>query len=266
MKVVSNLYIYPIKSLGGIEVKEANVTSRGLEFDRRWMLVDERNEFLTQRTFPKMSLLRTAIRGNELVVYVLGDEGDSISTALRPASGNEITVTVWDDVCMAWQLNAELDQWFSRKLDRSVKLVYMPEHSLRQVDQRYATSEEDVTSFSDAYPILIIGQRSLDDLNQRLEQPVPMQRFRPNIVFSGGEPYEEDVMKRFTINGLEFFGVKPCARCVMTTVDQDRGIAGKEPLATLSQYRTVDHKVMFGMNVIAGGAGIIRVADPILIP
>jgi uncharacterized protein YcbX len=264
MKLVTNLYIYPIKSLGGIEINVANVTSRGLEFDRRWMLVDEHNQFLTQRNFLRLAQLRTSIQDKDLVVHDLSDPGQSVRFPLVPSTGKNIRVTVWDDDCDAWDVDGSVNVWFSRILDRNVKLVYMPDESIRPVDPRYAR-QDDITSFSDAYPILLIGQSSLDDLNQRLETPVPMERFRPNIVFNGGAPYAEDDMHRFSINGIDFHGVKLCARCVMTTIDQDKAVAGKEPLRTLSQYRTINNKVMFGQNVLVGGAGVIKVGDSLLV-
>lgn len=263
MKLVANLYIYPIKSLGGIEINVANVTSRGLEFDRRWMLVDEHNQFLTQRNFPRLAQLRTSIQDKDLLVHDLADPGNSVRFPLVPSNGKTIRVTVWDDVCDAWDVDGSVNVWFSSRLGRNVKLVFMPDESIRPVDPRYA-KQEDITSFSDAYPILLIGQASLDDLNARLETPVPMERFRPNIVFSGGAPYEEDGMHRFSINGIDFHGVKLCARCVMTTIDQDKATTGKEPLRTLSQYRTINNMVMFGQNVLVGGAGSISVGDLIL--
>lgn len=242
----------------------ANVTSRGLEFDRRWMLVDEHNQFLTQRNFPRLAQLRTSIQDKDLVVHDLSDPGQSVRFPLVPSTGKNTRVTVWDDDCDAWDVDGSVNVWFSRILDRNVKLVYMPDESIRPVDPRYA-KQDDITSFSDAYPILLIGQSSLDDLNVRLETPVPMERFRPNIVFSGGAPYAEDDMHRFSINGIDFHGVKLCARCVMTTIDQDKAVAGKEPLRTLSQYRTINNKVMFGQNVLVGRAGVIKVGDSLLV-
>ena len=264
MKLVTNLYIYPIKSLGGIEINVANVTSRGLEFDRRWMLVDEHNQFLTQRNFPRLAQLRTSIQDKDLLVQDLADPSQSVRFPLIPSNGETIRVTVWDDVCDAWDVDGSVNVWFSRILERNVKLVFMPEDSIRPVDPQYA-KQGDITSFSDAYPILLIGQSSLDDLNARLETPVPMARFRPNIVFSGGVPYAEDDMHRFSINGIDFHGVKLCARCVMTTIDQDKAVAGKEPLRTLSQYRTINNKVMFGQNVLVEGFGVIKVGDSLLV-
>ncbi len=138
----------------------------------------------------------------------------------------------------------------------------MPDSTERKVDPKYAL-QDDITNFSDGYPILIIGQASLDDLNSRLADPLPINRFRPNIVFTGGTPYEEDGMEHFKINDLDFYGVKPSARCVVTTMNQETGIAGKEPLKTLATYRSKNNKVYFGQNVLMKGKGKINVGDPI---
>ncbi len=262
MLQISNLYIYPIKSLGGIEVQNVELTDRGLALDRRWMLVDEHNQFLTQRSFPQMALLKTAFKENKLIVFEKDNEEDALTLDLEPVNGNNILVDVWDDHCEAQQVSTTADVWFSDKLRRNVKLVYMPDTSRRKVDEKYAL-HDDITSFSDGYPVLLIGQASLDDLNYRLDQPVPMNRFRPNIVFTGGLPYQEDEMKHFKINDLDFYGVKPCGRCVMTTINQDTGAAGKEPLKTLSMYRTANNKVNFGQNILHTGFGRINVGDEI---
>jgi uncharacterized protein YcbX len=136
----------------------------------------------------------------------------------------------------------------------------MPDQTHRVTDQRY-TSEDSITSFSDAYPFLLVGQSSLDDLNSKLMETLPMNRFRPNIVFTGGGPYEEDTMHTFTIGNITFYGVKLCARCVMTTIDQENGRSGKEPLKTLARYRLKNKKIMFGQNLAHEGLGEIRIGD-----
>jgi uncharacterized protein YcbX len=141
-------------------------------------------------------------------------------------------------------------------------LVVMPESSHRKMDPRYAVQGESV-SFADGMPYVMIGQASLDELNQRLEVPISMDRFRPNLVFSGGEAYAEDQFKQLQIGEVEFQVVKPCARCVLITVNQQTGEKGKEPLATLATYRTVNNKVYFGQNAVALAPGIVRVGDPI---
>lgn len=245
-------------------MQKAMLTDRGLEHDRRWLLVDDNNQFLTQRNFPGMALLKTAIKENKLIVFVNNSELDSLTLDLLPSLGERIKVDIWDDNCEAHHIDKKADVWFSHKLNRKVKLVYMPDSSRRNVDEKYAL-HNDITSFSDGYPILIIGQSSLDDLNSRLDKPVPMNRFRPNIVFTGGLPYQEDDMKHFKIKDLNFYGVKPCGRCVMTTIDQETAIAGKEPLKTLSGYRSANNKVNFGQNVLHTGIGSIQVGDEMAI-
>lgn len=260
MLSISHLFVYPIKSLGGIELTEARLTDRGIEHDRRWMLVDENNRFLTQREFPLMALLRTAILVNELTVYEKGNEADTIRVNLYPTETATLRVQVWDDVVEAIVMEDEINQWFSAKLNRVCKLVYMPDASQRKVDADYALNNE-LTGFSDAFPVLMIGQASLDDLNSRLTTAVPMNRFRPNIVFTGGTAFAEDTMQHFRINGIDLYAVKPCARCVVTTTDQETGIIAKEPLKTLSSYRTGNNKVYFGQNILYKQEGIIRVGD-----
>lgn len=260
--VITALYVYPIKSLAGIQVNEAFVGERGLQYDRRWMLIDENNRFMTQREFPQMALLSTAITAEGLVVEARHSGVAPLMIPLSQASGERITVTIWDDTCVALLVSAAADTWFSEVLGKDLRLVYMPDDSIRKVDTDYARNNE-ITGFSDGYPILMIGESSLADLNRRLDVPVPMNRFRPNIVFSGGDPYQEDMMSRFYINGIQLLGVKPCARCVMTTTDQSTGLRGVEPLKTLASYRSKGNKVLFGQNVLPAGKGLIRVGDRI---
>ena len=150
-------------------------------------------------------------------------------------------------------MDKNADEWFSRMLSLPCRLVYMPESSQRKVDPNYAHGE--ITSFSDGYPLLLIGQASLDDLNNRLAQKITMERFRLNIVFTGGAPYEEDEMAAFNIAGITFYGVKPCARCVIPTIDLSTGEKGKEPLKTLSGYRQRNNKIYFGQNLLFRNAG-----------
>ena len=189
MYTISQLFIYPVKSLGGIEVAAAQLTDRGLQYDRRWMLVDLNNQFLTQREHPDMCLLQTAIQDNALVVYHKHNPVDRVHLLLQPLHAMvTVKVQIWDDECIADLVSDVADAWFSAKLSMPCRLVYMPETEKRKVDPRYA-SEKDITSFSDAYPLMIIGQASLDDLNRRLAVPLSIDRFRPNIVFAGGLPY-----------------------------------------------------------------------------
>ena len=260
--VVSGLFVYPVKSLGGISVTEAEMSDRGLRYDRRWLLIDGDQRFLTQRDHPVMALIRLRFEGEYLVAT--GRHGE-IAIPLEPSPGELLTVSIWDDMCTAWTCGAELDAWFSRELGQKCRLVYMPDGSHRQVDRRYA-GEATWTSFSDGYPTLVISEESLADLNARLEAPVAMNRFRPNLVIRGAEPYVEDRLTAFSVGGVHFQGVKPCARCQVVTIDQEQGIAGKEPLRTLAEYRRVGNKVMFGMNLLHTGEGTLRLGDRLELP
>nr|WP_294946763.1 MOSC N-terminal beta barrel domain-containing protein [uncultured Mucilaginibacter sp.] len=259
MLQVSALYIYPIKSLGGISLTNAQLTDRGLQHDRRWMLIDANNRFLSQRENSQMALLKTALSEDGVLVTYTPD-GTSITLPFLPQSEELLDVTIWDDTCIAQLVSPDIDAWFSQKIGIPARLVYMPENSLRQTDLKY-TNEGSITSFSDAYPMLIIGQASLDDLNNRMPEALPMNRFRPNIVFTGGEAYSEDLMKHVAINGIDMYGVKLCARCVMTTVDQQSAKKGKEPLKTLAKYRLKNNKIYFGQNLVHNGEGVLNVGD-----
>lgn len=261
---ISALYIYPIKSLPGISVGQARLLPTGLEYDRRWMLVDEGNMFLSQRTLPEMTQLRVAIRDGHLEVTHRSTKQTINIPIQNSYSGEFAEVTIWDDTCRAEFVNAETDKWFSNSLGIKCRLVYMPDDIRRIVDQRYAPGDN-ITSFSDGYPLLLIGQASLDDLNSRLDTPIPMNRFRPNIVFAGGKPFDEDVMNDIRIGNVSLHGVKPCARCPVPAIDQETGERGKEPLKTLAKYRAKNNKIYFGQNLVHGGCGILSVGDTITV-
>ncbi|HEY8898321.1 MAG TPA: MOSC N-terminal beta barrel domain-containing protein [Niastella sp.] len=264
MLTVSELYIYPIKSLGGIALNSASLIERGFEHDRRWMLVNANNEFLTQREVTAMTFLKVQLAEKGLLITNISKPGEELFVPFEPTVAETEMVTVWSSRCRAQRVSDEADAWFSKQLGFTAKLFYMPDATRRYVDGRYAHNKE-ITSFTDGYPLLLIGQASLDDLNSRLEQPVPMNRFRPNVVFTGGTPFQEDYMKHFDINGITFFGVKPCARCVMTTINQQTAEKAKEPLKTLSTYRLKNKKVLFGQNLLHQGTGIISIGDTITI-
>jgi uncharacterized protein YcbX len=171
-------------------------------------------------------------------------------------------VVVWDDTCEALPVNKEADEWFSTVLGKSCRLVYMPDNSVRRVEEKYVP-EPFNTSFSDGYPLLIIGQASLDYLNERLKGPLPMNRFRPNLVFTGGTPHEEDTWGDFRVGNVTFRGVKLCGRCVITTINQQTAEKGQEPLRTLNTYRKQGNKILFGQNLVTLSAGTVRVGDTI---
>ncbi|HEY9004482.1 MAG TPA: MOSC N-terminal beta barrel domain-containing protein [Ohtaekwangia sp.] len=255
---LSEIWIYPIKSLGGIRLSSAKVMEKGLQFDRRFMLVDNDGKFMTQRVFPAMALFKLSIQDTTLTVR---HQQQSINIPVAPAINSPaITVQVWDDAVQAHEVSPSYSQWFSERLGISCRLMFFPEEYERPVDPQYKVNDEHV-SFADAYPFLIIGQASLDDLNRRLKEPVPMNRFRPNLVFTGGEPYEEDTWREFTVGQNTFVGVKPCARCVLTTVNQDTAEKGTEPLKTLASYRNRNNKIYLGQNLVAINHTSIQVGD-----
>lgn len=252
---MSELWIYPIKSLGGVRVSSAQVNEKGLSFDRRWMLVDETGTFMTQRTLPAMALLKVKMdsdsyqNGEWKIVNSQRSTYHTISITPTPL-GKGMPVTIWNDSVIAFEVSPETSQWFSDALQTTCKLVYFPEENVRPVDPAYQVNNEHV-SLADAYPFMIIGQSSLDHLNNKLQEPIPMNRFRPNFVFTGGEPNEEDSWRNFTIGNNRFVGVKPCARCVVPTIHQDTAEKGVEPSRTLATYRKKENKILFGQNLVA---------------
>ena len=270
---LSALYIYPIKSLGGITVDEAVVEPKGLRYDRRFMLVEPNGKFITQRSHPVMALIDVRIDGGKLLVLHRHHPDDVLTLPLdgpTPDTGETMAVSIWDSKDVPAQtVSAEADGWFSRVLTMPCRLVYMPDSTHRSVDEQYAR-QNDPVSFADGYPYLLIGQASLDYLNQRVisetdPAPMDMARFRPNLVVSGSGPYEEDSWAEFQIGTLTFYGVKPCARCVLTTIDPATAQKGREPLRTLATYRQYTHKILFGQNVLpdSTASGVLRVGQPI---
>ena len=228
------------------------------------MLIDADGVFFTQRTFPKMATISVGLNGNGMNASANGFE--PLNFPLEPGTGKRQEVTIWDSICEAENYDDSVNRWFSDVLETNCRLVLMPETTDRRVDPQYAVRKDvDVVSFADGYPFLLIGERALADLNSRLDEPVPMNRFRPNIVASGADAFAEDDWKKIRIGETVFHVVKPCARCVVTTVDQSTGEkTEKEPLKTLSTYRNRDGKVLFGQNLIAEkGGGVIRVGDEI---
>jgi len=258
---LSEIWIYPVKSLGGIRIQHARILDKGIEFDRRWMLVDNQNRFLTQREYPKMALFLSTIAEREIIIHHKNN-ASSIRIPLHPHQGTPEKFTIWDDVVEAAEVSTEISRWFSEHLNMSCKLVHFPEKNSRQVDKDFAQNSEHV-SLADGYPFLIIGQSSLDDLNTRLHEPVTMKRFRPNFVFTGGLPYEEDQWKNLSIGENRFIGVKNCSRCILTTVNPETAEMGKEPLATLASYRNRNNKIYFGQNLLAIDHSMVHVNDVI---
>jgi len=258
---LQSIHIYPIKSLGGFSVNSAQALHKGLEYDRRWLLVDENGHFLTQRAWPIMATFKVELEKEHLLVTNTQADPQSIRIPLLETLGAKYWVKVWENELWAEEVNPALSQWFANVLNFPCRLVKMTDVSQRQVPERETTNGEPV-SFADAYPYLVAGVASLADLNQRLEVSVPMNRFRPNLVFTGGTPFEEEILKAFKIGNATFKMSHPCSRCKMITTDQATGeIIGKEPLKTLATYRTQDNKVLFGMNALLIQEGLITVGD-----
>jgi uncharacterized protein YcbX len=286
---LSEINIYPIKSLKGISLNEATVEDRGLQFDRRWMLVDEMNRFFTQREFPRMATISVWIEEDGSGLGVAADSFGSVFVPLKPDTGNKQQVTIWQSVCEGEIYGRALNEWFSDAVGTECQLVYMPDKTRRNVNPRFDRGGE-IVSFADGYPVMILGEASLADLNSRIYSntldggenshvPLPMNRFRPNLVVSGTEAFAEDSWLRIRVGKAVFRSTKPSERCVITTVDQSRGeFDGKEPLKTLATYRiarnvmpdrveslgVTPNAVIFGQNLIPETAGAtIKIGDTV---
>jgi uncharacterized protein YcbX len=250
---LSEINVYPIKSLGGTSLKNSFVEKRGLQFDRRWLLINEKNEFLTQRNFPKMATIKVEIAENYLRVF---QQDDSQTISFQPETNETAIVKIWQSRCQAQIYENEINQWFQDVLQTKCKLVLMSAEAKRKVNYFYAVHQDDIVS-------------SLTDLNSKLENPLPMNRFRPNFVVSGSDAFAEDDWKKVKIGDVIFHVVKPCARCVVTTVDQKTGVFdGNEPLKTLANFRipkrSIKKKVLFGQYLIAENTNeTISVGDKI---
>ena len=257
MMTLSGLYLYPMKSAQGHALSEWPLDALGLARDRRYMAVDTAGRFMTQRRHPIMALLQTELVDDGLVLRFPG-QGEHHVT--RPTGAEASEVEIWGESVAGHDTGEDTANWLSTALGQACRLVFMAEDTHRPVDANYA-SPGDRVSFADGFPLLLISQASLDELNGRLQQPITMARFRPNLVVSGTAPFAEDDWRRIQIGDTVLDIVKPCARCVMTTVDPLTGIKGKEPMKTLSTYRTIDGNVIFGQNVIHRSRGLLRVGE-----
>lgn len=257
---LSGLYHYPVKSLRGNSLEQALLDERGIQFDRHWMLVDPDGGFITQRETPRMALVTTCLTADGLVLSAPGMADLVIPSEEGP--GGILDVRIWGDRCRARLVPGVAGEWLSRFLGRDCRLVYLPRESRRPVDPVYAGSGDQV-GFADGFPLLVISEASLEDLNSRLEQPLQMRRFRPNLVIRGCPPYAEDGWRRISIGGVGFRLVKNCSRCAITTIDPESGEKGREPLRTLSGYRRDGNKVNFGQNAIHDEPGRLELGMPV---
>jgi uncharacterized protein YcbX len=259
---LASLTVYPIKSARGMPVAEWEVDDFGLRNDRRFMVVNQSGEFLTQRLHPRLALVTPHVEGGRLRVNAPGMP--ELDLPLQPEPTVVTQVTIWNDACAATWLGETAAQWFSEVLGRSCSLVHMHAQTRRPTNPVYDKTGARV-SFADAFPFLIISEASLADLNRRLADPLPMNRFRPNLTVSGGDPYQEDGWTRIRIGRLPLNVVKPCARCVITTTDQATTERGVEPLRTLATYRNIGGQVMFGQNAVHESGGSLRIGDRVVV-
>lgn len=267
MKItVKELYIHPVKGLKRIPLQSMKIDSIGPVDDRRWMIIDSENKFVSQRTHPPLSLIHVALDQNKLCLQI--PDQPEVTIPLTPSISPEIQATIWKDICGVVEVSTEASRALGQFLGLECKLVKMAENKGRFIDQKYTLPQETKireVSFADGFPFLITTQESLDDLNNRLESPVKIHRFRPNIVVQGTSALAEDHWKTVRIGEIVFDLVKPCTRCTVTTVDQDTGEKGKEPLKTLAKYRNTEKGIVFGQNAIHRSKGTIHIGDELVV-
>lgn len=265
---VSALYTYPIKSCGALSHAQITLDERGPVWDRRWMVVDGGGVFITQRELPALALIQPAFEADCLRLSAPGMPDAAVPLQQRGVPAR--SVRVWRDTCDAIDEGDDLAAWVSDYLGMEARLVRMADGFVRPVDPTYAPPNTPV-GFADGFPLLLVSDASLNDLNHHLrtrgKMPVPMSRFRPSVVISGCEAFAEDTWRAITVGGVMMDVVKPCARCVQTTVDQTTGTIPDtaEPLATLNAYRKRDNKVLFAQNAIHRAPGVLRVGDTVTI-
>jgi uncharacterized protein YcbX len=261
---VEALHVYPVKGCRGIALARAHVEARGIRHDRRWMFVDEHGMFLTQRTVHELARVDVAIEGDALVLAAPAKGMGPLRLSLRPPGGPRRSVTVWRDTVEALDGGPEATAWASALVGVPASLVHMPDDTRRAVKPAYARPD-DIVGFADAFPLLLATTASLDDLNARMERPLPMNRFRPNVVLGGCTAWEEDGWTRVRVGAIEMRVPKGCDRCVVTTIDQATAERGAEPLRTMASFRRRDDAVWFAVNAIPDGLGEIAVGDALTV-
>lgn len=258
---LSELWIYPVKSLAGVRVARADVEARGLAGDRRFLVVDERGRFLTQRELPAMALARPRLERGLLRL-----EAPGLASVEVPSDvdGPAREVVVWEDRVEAIDAGDEIAEWISAALARPARLVRMPESTRRAADPKHARPG-DLVSFADGFPFLLATEASLLAVNEALDVPVDVRRFRPNLVVAGAEPFEEDAWREVRIGGVRFYPRKACARCAIVDVDPDAGARAGGVLTALATVRREGNAVYFGQNLVHDGAGTLRVGDEVVV-
>lgn len=257
---LSRIRIYPIKACAGADVQEAHLDRRGLRYDRRWMLVNEQGADLHQFDYPRLASIVVSLSDAGLLVQAPGMP--PLSVPFEPQHASQLDVTWFQGAAGALPVSDLADAWFQEFLHVPCRLVFMPEDARHPVEPGYEV-DHDLAAFT-SFQYHLLNENSLADLNQRLEIPAPLERFRPNLVVAGAPAFAEDNWRTLQINHHTFHVVKPCDRCAIITVDPIQGVmTGKEPLTTLARYRTFDKKVLFGQYLLSNAEGVIRVGDKI---
>ncbi len=258
---ITALNVYPVKSCRGIALDTAKLGLAGIESDRRWMVISDKGRFLTQREVPRLALIVPKLDARGLTLTAPGMP--DMAVPAEPA-GPKLEVAVWGDKCPGFEVSDEVAKWLSQFLERPVRLVRFDPQGVRPSEPDWTGEVETRNEFSDGFPLLVISDASLQDLNARLPEPLPMNRFRPNIVLGGLQPYDEDRIHDLHAGAVRLRISKPCTRCIITTTDQMRGVVtGDEPLRTLKTYRFSKELrgMMFGMNTLVVASGPLRVGQ-----
>ncbi|MBK6349808.1 MAG: MOSC N-terminal beta barrel domain-containing protein [Steroidobacteraceae bacterium] len=261
MITLASLFVYPVKSCRGIALLQARLTPRGLQYDREWMVVSRDGRFLSQREAPRLALVRTALYDDHLELSA--PDLPTLAVPLpRPPRAASVEVTVWRDHVLAVDEGRAAADWLGEHLHRDVRLVRFDDARPRPTDPAWSQGLAGTSAFADGYPVLVLSRASLDDLNARLPSPLPVDRFRPNVLLTGCAPYAEDAIRGLECGQMRLRIVKPCTRCVITTTDQATAVPqGNEPLRTLRTYRWDGalRGVKFGQNAIVERSGLLEV-------
>ncbi len=257
---IHSLHVYPIKSCRGIDLQTAELVETGIKYDRHWMLVDELGNFLSQRQLPQMAAISCQISDQSLIVTT--DNEEPLEVALEQTAKGFKSVKIWNDECKAGVVSKQASAWFSKVLGQSCELVYLPESEKRQVDTRYAEPGQ-IVGFADGFPLLIVSLASIDLLNEKLEQKVSIDRFRPNIVIDGCAAHAEDDWHQIAIDDIVIQLAKPCSRCVIPSIDQHSSEKHPTILKALASYRRSENMIFFGQNGLHNRNGMLTTGQVI---
>lgn len=262
---VHSIIIYPIKSLGGVSLSKSSVEPPGLQYDRRFMLVDPANKFITQRTQPELTRFQLHAKIGGFEVKDARTQSAKF-LGFNPPLGSTEEVQIWDDLVMAHEVLEDWSVWFTEKLGQHVRLFQLSTIFSRVIDPAFQTEKSKISSFADSLPILLCSEASFNHMDSLLDQPLDWRRFRPNIIVSNQTAFEEDTWQEISIgSSVKLFGAKPCARCQLINVDPNDGNADSTILKALSQTRKFENKVYFGQQFVPISLGEIKVDDLITV-